>query len=297
MIAVLNMDLEPVRLVLANEVNRIQVCEDRRRAAGVLYTVVSVTAPAPRRTAAALAAQGALASNDDFLGSASQGEALHLVFRYRAENLLASRENIYGVDFVHRRAMAESLLAACAETQMPPELTLLLLNGRCLNLSEQGEVYFNYYLDFADCRPGRTTADLCRAAAERVFDLLGRPYEEQAEGKLARYPKELVAFHKKMQAGGFATVGAILAAVRAMPDHPEPPHRGLRLLWDRVLEFLAFLRRHSMAIFLTALVCITLGYAAYQIAIRLSAQNDAKQYTAYGGMQTIGDVSLVDENG
>ena len=297
MIAVLNMDLEPVRLVLANEVNRIQVCEDRRRAAGVMYTVVSVTAPAARRAAAAFVAQDALAANADFLGSASQGEALHLVFRYRSENLLASREAIYGVDFVHRRAMAESFLAACAETQLPPELALLLLNGRCLNLSEQGEVYFNYYLDFADCRPGRTTADFCRAAAERVFDLLGRPYEEQAEGSLNRYPRELVAFHKKMQAGGFATVGAILAAVRAMPDRPEPPHRGLRLLWDRFLGFLAFLRRHSMAIFLTALVCITLGYAVYQIAIRMAAKNDAKQYTAYGGMQTIGEVSLMDENG
>lgn len=297
MIAVLNMDLEPVRLVLANEVNRIQVCEDRRRATGVLYTVVSVTAPAARRAAAAFVAQGSLGANADFLGSASQGEALHLVFRYRAESLLASRESIYGVDFVRRRAMAESYLAACAETQLPPELAMLLLNGRCVNLSENGEVYFNYYLDFADCRPGRTTADFCRAAAERVFDLLGRPYEAQAEGKLSQYPRELVAFHKKMQAGGFTTVGAILAAVRALPDRPEPPHRGLRLLWDRFLAFLAFLKRHSMAIFLTVLVCITLGYAAYQIAIRVTAQKDAKQYTAYGGMQTIGEVSLMDENG
>ena len=52
MIAVLNMDLEPIRLVLANEVERIQVCEDRRRASGALYTVVSLTAPDARRTAA-----------------------------------------------------------------------------------------------------------------------------------------------------------------------------------------------------------------------------------------------------
>ena len=296
MIAVLNMDLEPVRLVLANEVERIQVCEDRRRASGVLYTVVSVTAPAVRRAMASLVAGDAFGQNGEFLGRASQGEALHLVFRYRPESLLTSRESIYGVDFPHRRAMAERLLAACAETQLPPSLALLLLHNRCVNLSETGEVYFNYFFDLADYRPGRDMAAFCRAAAEKVFALLSAAYEPEAEGQLSRYPRELVAFYKKMQAGGFTTVGAILAAVRAMPDNPEPPHRGLRRLWDRVLAFWAFVRRHSMAIFLTALVCLTLVYAVYQITLRMSAQSAAKENTAYGGMQTIGEVSLMDEN-
>ena len=58
MIAVLNMDLEPVRLVLTNEVNRIVVCEDQRRACGTLYTVVAVTAPDVRRIVAGLIAGG-----------------------------------------------------------------------------------------------------------------------------------------------------------------------------------------------------------------------------------------------
>lgn len=296
MIAVLNMDLEPVRVVLANEVNRILVCEDRRRATGVLYTVVAVTAPPVRRDVASLLARGAFAQNDDFLGSATQGEALHLVFRYRAESLLTSREPIYGVDFVHRRTMAERFLAACAETQMPPEAAVLLLNGRCVNLSEAGEVYFNYFLDFADYRPGRTQQEFCQAAASRVFDLLGREYAASTGGQVPQYPQELVAFFKKAQVGGFPTIGAILTAVRAMPDRPEPPHRGLRRLWDRILALADFVRRHSMALFLTALVCITVAYAVYQIAIRVSAQNAVRENTAYGGMQTIGEVSLADEN-
>ena len=48
MLAVLNMDLEPVRVVLSNEVNRITVCEDRRRAQGGLYTCLLYTSPSPR---------------------------------------------------------------------------------------------------------------------------------------------------------------------------------------------------------------------------------------------------------
>ena len=296
MIAVLTMDLEPIRLVLANEGQRIQVCEDRRRATGVLYTVVSVTAPELRRTVAACVARGDFSRNGEFLGSASQGEALHLVFRYRPENLLASRESLCGTDFVRRRAMAESFLAACAETQLPPDLGALLLTNRCLNLSDTGAVYFNYFLDFSKYHEGRSMASFCRGAAERVFGLLSRAYEPEAEGQMARYPRELVAFYKKMQAGSFTTVGGLLAAVRALPDHPEPPHRGWRRLWDRILTFLDFLRRHSMAIFLTALVCVTVVYAAYQISTRIRASNAARDNTAYGGMQTIGDVSLVDEN-
>lgn len=296
MIAVLNMDLEPIRLVLANGVERIQVCEDRRRATGVLYTVVSVTEPERRRTVAACVARGDLERNGEFLGSASQGEALHLVFRYRPENLLDSREPLLGTDFVRRRAAAESFLAACAETQLPPALGALLLTSRCLNLSATGEIYFNYFLDFSRYREERSLTSFCRMAADRVFGLLSRAYEPEAGGQMARYPRELVAFYKKMQAGSFTTVGGLLAAVRALPDHPEPPHRGWRRLWDRVLAFLDFLRRHSMVIFLTALVCVTVVYAAYQISLRVTASNAARDNTAYGGMQTIGDVSLVDEN-
>lgn len=296
MIAVLNMDLAPVRLVLENGVNRIAVCEDRRRDAGALYTVVSVVSPDVRRTLAGLTAGGAFDQNGDFVGSAAQGEALHLVFRYRPESLLASRESIYGVDFVHRRAMAEQFLAACAETQLPPDVGALLLNGRCVNLSAGGEVYFNYFLDFADYRPGRTQAEFCRAAANLVFDVLSRPWAVSTGGQVPQYPRELVAFFKKAQVGGFASLGVLLTAVRALPDRPEPPHQGPRLLWDRVLGIWAGLRRHSLAIFMTALVCLTLAYAVWQIAARLNAKNAARENSSYGGVQTIGEVSLADEN-
>ena len=296
MIAALNMDLEPVRLVLANPVNRIQVCADRRRDAGVLYTVVSVQEPQARRTAASLAAEGAFAANGDYLGSTVQGDGLHLVLRYRPERLLASREDAFGDDFPRRRAAAESYLAALAEAQLPPALAMLLLNGRCVNVDAAGSVYFNYYLDFADYRPGQSAADLCRTAAGYVFDLLCRPWALSTGGQLHRYPRELVAFFRKVQVGGFASLGAILAAVRALPNHPQPPHTGLRLVWDRILAGWAFLRRHSTAIFLAVLVAVTIGYAVWQISMRISAQNAAQANTTYGGMQMIGEVSLADEN-
>lgn len=296
MISVLNMDLWPVRLVLANQVNRIQVCEDRRRDAGALYTVISVTAPDARRTAAALAAEGAFAANGDYLGCAARGEGLHLVFRYRPERLLASREDAFGDGFVPRRTVAEHYLAALAETQLPPALAALLLNGRCVNVGEDGAVYFNYYLDLADYRPGLSAAELCRTAAGQVFDLLSRPWAVSTGGQVPRYPRELVAFYKKVQVGGFATIGAILAAVRALPNAPQPPHTGLRLVWDKVLAAAAFVRRHSTAIFLIILMAVTIGYAAWQIAMRVSAGSAAKQNTMYGGMQSIGEVSLADEN-
>lgn len=292
----LNMDLAPVRVVLANEVNRILVCEDRRRATGALYTDVAVTDPGMRRTAAALAASGAFSANGEYVGSATQGEALHLVFRYRPESLLASREDIYGTDFAHRRAMAQSLLAACAETQLPAAAAMLLLNGRCVNLDASGEVYFNYFLDFADYRESTTQAEYCQAVAERVFDLLSREWARSTGGQLPQYPRELVAFFKKAQVGGFSTIGAILTAVRAMPDRPQPPHRGARLLWDKILAGVAFVRRHSMAIFLAALVCVTIAYAAYQIGMRMFAGSAAQENTFYGGVQQIGEVSLTDEN-
>ena len=219
------------------------------------------------------------------------------MFRYRPESLLASREDIYGTDFAHRRAMAQSLLAACAETQLPAAAAMLLLNGRCVNLDASGEVYFNYFLDFADYRerhhaggvlPGRgpSACSTCSAANGRAARAASCPST----------PRELVAFFKKAQVGGFSTIGAILTAVRAMPDRPQPPHRGARLLWDKILAGVAFVRRHSMAIFLAALVCVTVAYAAYQIGMRMFAGSAAQENTFYGGVQQIGEVSLTDEN-
>lgn len=296
MLTALNMDLEPVRLVLSNEVNRITVCEDRRRASGQLYTVIAVMQPAMRRDVARLTSSGAFDGTADYVGSAAQGDALHLVFRYRPESLLASRESIYGVDFVHRRTMAASFVAACAETQMPPAVALLLVGGRCVNLSQSGEVYFNYFLDFADYRPDVTQTEYCRKAASYVFDILSRDYAREAEGQIPNYPSELQAFYKKAQVGGFSSLGALLSAVRALPDKPRPPHRGWRRVWDSLLALFGVLKKHSMAIFLTALVLVTIVYAAYQIAIRISASSTAKANTTYAGMQMIGEVSLADEN-
>ena len=81
MLEALNMQLDPVRTVLTNEVNQITVCVDRKRTSGVFYTVISITASEVRRRIAYLiATTGLFTNNNDFIGSFTSGEASNLVF-------------------------------------------------------------------------------------------------------------------------------------------------------------------------------------------------------------------------
>lgn len=298
MIQALNMQLEPVRTVLANEVNAVAVCEDCRRDTGVFYTVISITAPEVRREVAGLMATARLfVGNRDFIGSFTQGDALNLVFLYRTENRLLSHEDVYGTDFPHRREMAENFLTACAETQLEGSVGMLLLEERNLNLGRDGSVYFNYFLDFARWERETSPERFYSVVAVRAFDILSRDYTRQAEGSITNYPSELQVLYKKAQFGSFISLGGVLACVRALPARLSPPSRGLRRLWAAVLRGLHFLQRHSMEFFLGILVTVTLVYLVVQVSARVSAQKAADNNIVFQGLAQIGEVYLGDEDG
>lgn len=290
----LSLQLEAVRTVLQNSVNTVSVCVDRSRETGVFYTQIAIVEPKIRREVAGLlVTNAALQGNRDFIGSFTRGDALNLIFLYRPENRLLSHEELYGVDFVHRREMAVNLLTACAETQMEGPLGLLLLNERNLNLGIQGDIYFNYFLDFADWQPEKPPERFYSALAARVFALLARAYPA---GSIDDYPAELQVLYRKADAGAFYSIGSVLSFVRALPDAPQLPRRGLARVLDRLGQMLDALRRHSMAIFLGVLVAATLGYLCWQVALRVSARRAAQANIVYQGLAQIGEVDLGDEN-
>ena len=291
------MELESARMVLSNEVNTITVCADRKRPSGVFYTVVSIVSPSIRRQTAGLMATSELfATNSDFVGSFTQGEALNLVFVYREENRLNTRESIYGTDFPHRRTIAEHFLVSCAAAQITGSVGLLLLNERNINLTPEGEVYFNYFLDFAEWKPQMGEEKFTMAAAQCAFDILTREYAVRYETDVSSYPSELQVFYKKIEARSFQSIGGILSFVRNLPDHPQEPRRGFWRILDRLSAIWSYLREHSMMIFIVILVAATLIFAVYQIAARVSANSAKKENTTYNGLSTIGEVYLGDED-
>lgn len=290
------MQLEPIRTVVKNPVNEITVCRDLERETGVLYTVISVTEPSVRRQLAALVAAGQFSATRDYQGSYTSGDALSLVFLYQPEQKLVTREPIVGTDFAHRRAIAMSLVAACAETQLGPSVGLLLLTDANINVTNDCGVYFNYFLDFSVWKPTASDQDRCAAAADRVFGVLAAPYAQKYGATLTQYPSELQVLRKKNMNRGYRSLSDILTDLRAMPPELSEPLTGWRKRLAQLGAGWDWVRRHGMALFLAVVVAVTLGYVVYQVTARMGARKAVEKNTSYIGLETIGSVYLGEEN-
>lgn len=296
MFQVLNMNLEVTRTVLKNAVNEITVCADLKRESGAYYTVIAVTDSGLRKELARrIGGEGLFSGNRDFIGSFTYQEGLNLVFDYRPEVRLCDREAILVKGFGDRKNLASSFLVACAETGTDGAIGELLIRDRNINVTPDGKVYFNYFIDFLEMKSDETPKKFFRTLSAYAFDVLTREYSLRYDRQIDRYPRELQAFFKKKEAGGFTGYNQILTFIKMIPDRPAERHFGLRGLLDWLLGLMGRLKKHSMAIFLTALVLMTVAYGAYEIFLRLSMRQSQRTNTSYSGMSQIGEVYLGDE--
>ncbi|MEG1943687.1 MAG: hypothetical protein RR049_07695 [Angelakisella sp.] len=296
MIEALNMQLEKVRTVLLNEVNEVSVCVDQKRESGVFYTMISITSPSVRlQVAGMLAADSSLATSSDFVGSFSHGDSLSLVFLYRQENLLSRSEAIYATDFARRKQLAEGLLVALAETQIIGSMGLLLLTDRNINISSDGSVYFNYFMDFDRWQPHTEEAQFYAEVSRHCFDILSREYQARYGSNLRDYPGELQVLAKKTQLRSFTSFNTILTLIQSIPDKPSEPSVGWRKAVNWVRGVVDLAQQNSMLIFMVGLILITVVYSVYQVTLRLSYRSVSAKNTTYIGMETIGEVYLGDE--
>ena len=291
------MDLETVRTVLTNDVNQISVCSDEKRDAGVFYTLIAVKdAEIQRQLVQLIATTGLFLSNSDYLGSFTYQGALNLVFRFQPENRLANCEALYATSFAKRRELAVGLVAAAAATGITGAVGRLLLDERNVNLSPEGEIYFNYFLDFAQLDARDEQAAFFRDLATDAFDILSREYSVRFDRQVDYYPSELQVLYRKAQERGFGGFNQLLTFLKLLPDTPDERHFGVRKAFDRLGGVRRFLARHSMAIFLAAIVAATVAYAGWQITSRLGQRSSVRENTTYIGMETIGEVSLGEED-
>ena len=182
MFPALNMELEIVRTVLQNEVNDIYVCTDLLKDTGVFYTMISIRDTGCRKIMAEkLNTDRMFFSNRDFIGSFVYESRLNLVFRYYHENLLSLLGGVYLAEFTDCKRAALNLAAACAECGADPDLGMLLLDERNINVTRDGDIQFNYFLDFAELNPGIEEGAWLRKAAGTIFGILELNYKGRYE--------------------------------------------------------------------------------------------------------------------
>jgi hypothetical protein len=297
MISALNMELEIVRTVLVSDVSEVSVYSDTKRDTGSYYTMVSVySKTVAKELAGRIAIAGLFGGNGDFIGSFTHKDALHLVFAYHPESTLANREALYAGTFVKRKEVALSFLAALAETEITGDLGRLLLTDRNINLTSDGKVYLNYFLDFKGFTPSDGQDNFHRAAAEYAFDILTREYAAKYDNQVEMYPHELRLMYKKLQNRAFRSLSQIIAFVRTLPDKPPEQRFGIMKLAGAAIALKNALLKRPARLFLAIIVIMTLGYLGYQVVIRAMASKSMEENTVYVGMQQIGEVYLGEED-
>lgn len=295
MFPALNMELEIVRTVLKNQINDIYVCTDTGKDTGVFYTMVSIHDKSFRKLVTEkLNTERLFFSNRDFIGSFVYENRLNLVFRYYHENLLSMLGSVYLAEFADCKRAALGLIAACAECGAGPELGALLLNDRNINITRDGEVQFNYFLDFAELSEGLEEAAYLQLVAEKVFGILELNYKGRYETPDS-YPGDLRLFYMKQKTTGFSSLGHMIAAVRSMPDKPVEMRGLLWWIRSRFRRIRGFLFRNSMSAFLTILVVVTLIYGSVQAWRRWTVKKAYESNVSYNGIEYIGNVYLGEE--
>ena len=295
MFPALNMELEIVRTVLKNQVNDIYVCTDTRKDTGVFYTMVSIHDKSCRKLVTEkLNTERLFFSNRDFIGSFIYENRLNLVFRYYHETLLSLLGSVYLAEFTDCKRAALGLIAACAECGAGPELGALLLNDRNINVTREGEVQFNYFLDFAELEEGLEEPAYLQLVAKKVFGVLELNYKGRYETPDS-YPGDLRLFYMKLNTTGFSSLGHMIAAVRSMPDKPVEMRGLLWWIRSRFRRIRGFLFRNSMSAFLTILVVVTLIYGSVQVWRRWTVKKAYESNVSYNGIEYIGNVYLGEE--
>jgi len=295
MFPALNMELEIVRIVLQNNVNDIYVCTDLLKNTGVFYTMISIRDARCRKLVAEkLNTERFFFENHDFIGSFVYESCLNLVFRYFHENLLSLLGNVYLSEFSECKKAAIGLVTACAESGASPCIGMLLLDDKNINLSKDGEITFNYFLDFSKFQPETKMEHYLFEVSQKVFGILDMNYRERYESP-ENYPDDLRLFYLKMTTTGFVSLGHIIAMIRSMADKLAEKKGIVWWVGNRFRLGKSFLFRNSMNAFLTILVTVTLIYAIVQIQSRIKIRRAYEKNMSYYGIEYIGNVYLGDE--
>ena len=295
MFPALDMELEIVRNVLHTEVNDVYVCTDLKKNTGVFYTMVSVRGARYRKLITEkLNTERLFFQNNDFVGSFVYENRLNLVFRYCHENLISLMGGVYLDKFADCKRAALNLIAAYAQCGADSQMGNLLLQDRNMNLTKDGEVHFNYFLDFSALKTEEEKGNDLQLLAKKVFEILELNYKGKYDS-VENYPDDLRLFYLKMTTTGFQTIGHLISTIRNMADEPAETKGLVPWIKKTYRKIKNFLFRNAIVTFLTILVIVTLIYAAGQLYSRWIYKKAYDQNISYYGIETIGDVYLGNE--
>lgn len=301
MIYALGYALEQVRTVLKNDTNDIYIYKKREEGINTFYTCVCIkNDEIKKKVLLTLSSYPNIAKNMDYVGQFILQGHLNLLFLYHEERKIASYIEVCGGSFEQSYKICMNLVRECQASHFPTNWLLMLLQQENINVTEGGEVYFNYFLDFDRFLHAAYLKETgFDQLAYTIFEILSRPYWRIH--KLSKYPKELRLLNNKMNHQGFNSYADFYEYLKLLPEKLESEQGviyKLKLIFSKVRRGI---KKYAPIVMMGGIICIAVIYSLFQIHTRneLREANKAveEEMQTYKKMYCIGTVEIqkVDE--
>jgi len=254
--------------VKKNDINDIFIYKKREEDINTFYTCVCIkNDDMKKKVLLTLSNYPEITKNIDYVGQFSLQGNLHLLFYYHEERRLSSYIEVCGETFYESCTICKNLVKGCQATHFPTEWLLMLLEQENLNVTEGGEVYLNYFLDFDKLLHipyiNETGYD---KLAYVIFEILSRPYWKLH--KISMYPKELRLLKNKMNYEGFQSYAAFYQYLQLLPEKLESEQG----IWYKLKTWASMVvracKKYATLVLIVCIVCIAIFYSFFQYRMR-----------------------------
>lgn len=187
--------LEDIRVIYSGEAGRITVCRDRAASLETIYTCVTVPNGKTARELLALLETGT-EPPPAYRRAVAEDKALLLLFEYREERRFSSFSRAQLVTQRDKERACAELVLTCMAERLPPPILYLALSEENLNLSADGKIYFNFFLQPDRFDPGITQAQCTARCAQLVRAALALHTGRKT-------PQSLTLLDKKINRGAY----------------------------------------------------------------------------------------------
>lgn len=224
-----SMRLLVVREVLKGKANDVVICMEEGKPAGSYYTVWVMK----DHTMAKAVFRDFFHKNPENRGTQnayleyfSQGASFYFTFPYEQERPLMRfyKKEIY--DLENRRRILLQMVAKCMTSGLPDTILYLILMQEQLQLGQDGEVRFQYMINFDDYPKKEVSVECVRLCAGIVYKLLGE------EGKYGFAGQKLI--EKKLARNIYFDMGVLYRDVRLVMD--KKPNRSFMTKFSKLSQ-------------------------------------------------------------
>ena len=291
-------NMEPVRTILSNDVNDVIIYRDTG-SGGRFFTVVFIKDRNVIEYVLELldTVNGIESEDSDFMGVNASESRLALTFRYFPERSIDSFASVQLVEYKAAIEASRTFIERCMGSELPQELLWLAIDRKNISIDRENNVYFNYFLDFSKMPEGLTREKLADRAAFFVKSLLTDYFARMKKRGKVKYPNSVELFIRKEEKLLFTSFADVYQDILFMIEEEKNRRRGLKGLWDRLKARFGFSQDTIKILIVILVLAITITYVVSECRSRRIPAfmfQDGAGAGVYSGMDVVGRENLLE---